>query len=210
MSDTGAEQERARDLERFLTFIDAVVAIAVTLLVLPLVDVVGDLRHVGSAGAVLREHRALIGAFFLSFAVIANLWLAQHRTLRHVVAANEALTRLLLLWTVAIVFLPFPTALVAGRAGDEAVTKVLYVGCMGFSSLMLALVCVVLQRKPELRDSEESPDALAAFATTATFVAALAVMLLVPGASYWPLLLLLVSDQFVGLGHRLLRHRALP
>ncbi len=39
-TDTSASRrpERSRDLERFITFIDAIVAIAITLLVLPLVD----------------------------------------------------------------------------------------------------------------------------------------------------------------------------
>ena len=37
--DRATGQERERDLERFLTFVDAVVAIAITLLVLPLVEI---------------------------------------------------------------------------------------------------------------------------------------------------------------------------
>jgi uncharacterized membrane protein len=204
MSETAAEQARARDFERFLTFIDAIVAIAVTLLVLPLVDVVGRLENNEPVTELLGDNKAAIGAFLLSFAVIANLWLTQHRMLRHVIAANERLTRLLMLWTVTIVFLPFPTALVAGPqgAGGQAVTQLLYVGTMTLSSFLLGLVCVVLSRHPELRESQESPDALRAFATAAAFAVALAVMLLVPPVSYWPLLLLLVSDRFVGLWRR--------
>ena len=201
MSETTAEQGRARDFERFLTFIDAVVAIAVTLLVLPLVDVVSQLKTGGSVRGLLGEDKALIGAFFLSFVVIANLWLTQHRMLRHVIAANVPLTRLLMLWTLTIVFLPFPTALVAGPdgAGGQPVTQLLYVGTMAVSSFVLGLVCVVLARNPSLRESDETPDALRAFATAAAFVAALAAMLLVPPVSYWPLLLLLVSDRAVDL-----------
>jgi uncharacterized membrane protein len=204
MSEMAAEQARARDFERFLTFVDAIVAIAVTLLVLPLVDVVGELKNNGSVTDLLDDNRAVVGAFLLSFVVIANLWLNQHRMLRHVIAANELLTRLLMLWTLTIVFLPFPTALVAGPrgAGGQAVTQLLYVGTMTLSSFLLGLVCVVLSRHPELRESQESPDALQAFATAAAFAIALAVMLLVPPISYWPLLLLLVSDRVVDLVRR--------
>jgi hypothetical protein len=61
---------------------------------------------------------------------------------------------------------------------------------------------VVLSRHPELRESQESPDALRAFATAAAFAVALAMMLLVPLVSYWPLLLLLVSDRVVDLVRR--------
>ncbi len=113
------EQERARDFDRFLTFIDAIIAIAITLLVLPLVELVGDLGAGGSVRDLLDEHSAQIWAFFLSFVVIANLWLVQHRMLRNVVASNDTLTRLMLLWSLTVVVLPFPTALVAapGNAG---------------------------------------------------------------------------------------------
>jgi uncharacterized membrane protein len=118
MSDMRADalvKERERDFERLLTFVDAIVAIAITLLVLPLADAAGELRRGGSAADLVGDNAGRIGAFFLSFLVIANLWLAQHRVLRPVVAAGEWLTRLLLLWALTIVVLPFPTALVAGH-----------------------------------------------------------------------------------------------
>ena len=66
MTDLGMERER--DFERFLTFVDAIVAIAITLLVLPLVDVAGTFaRRVGDAACSARA-APQIGAFFLSFA----------------------------------------------------------------------------------------------------------------------------------------------
>ena len=71
--------------ERLITFLDAVVAIAITLLVLPLVDVSADVDHYGSVRDLLRENQADIWAFLLSFAVIARLWFVQHDSVRHVV-----------------------------------------------------------------------------------------------------------------------------
>jgi len=193
--------ERERDFERFLTFVDAIVAIAITLLVLPLVDVAGAF-HGDSVADLLRTHSDQIWAFFLSFVVIADLWLAQHRLLHNVVAADRVLLRLMLLWALTIVVLPFLTALVAGSTGQEGVTKALYVGAMAASALVLALVCVLVRRRPELRDSEEKPDHVHSFAMVAAFLAALAVMLLLPGLSYWPLLLLLVPDRAIGAWRR--------
>jgi TMEM175 potassium channel family protein len=202
MSETSSERVRERDFDRFLTFVDAIVAIAITLLVLPLVDIAGELGD-GSVADLLDDNAGRIGAFLLSFVVIANLWLVQHRVLTHVVAADVRLTRLLLLWTLTIVFLPFPTALVAqSDAGEQSLTKVLYVGCMTVSSLVLALICVVIDRGDRLRDSADGPDATRAFATFATFVVILAVMLLFPSTSYWPLLLLLVPDRALALWRR--------
>jgi uncharacterized membrane protein len=199
--DTTAQLERSRDLERFLTFIDAVVAIAVTLLVLPLVDLVSELESGISVRQLLEDNTAPIGAFFLSFLVISQVWLGQHRLVRNVIGTNEALTRLLLLWSLTIVVLPFPTALVAGPhdAGGEAITKVLYVGTMAVGALLLGLMAVVISRHPELRDAAESPDPVHAFGTCVVFLVALALMLAVPATSYWPLALLAVQERLTSL-----------
>lgn len=204
MSDQDGAPQRARDLDRLLTFVDAIVAIAITLLVLPLVDLAGGVASDGSVHRLLSDNRPLIGAFFLSFVVIANLWLTQHRMLRHLVAANDSITRLLLVWAVTIVFLPFPTALVAARGdvSEQPLTKVLYVGTMAVSAVLLGLVSLLLRRHPTLLDSDEAPDPVRTFGVTATFAVALGVMLLVPAMGYLPLLLLLVSNQAVALVRR--------
>ena len=195
------QEDRTRDFDRFLTFIDAIVAIAVTLLVLPLVDLVGELERGISVQQLLEDNKAPIGAFFLSFLVISQVWLGQHRLVRNVIGTNELMTRLLLLWSLTIVVLPFPTALVAGPhdAGNEAITKLLYVGTMAVGALLLGLIAVVISRHRELRDSSETPDPVHAFGTCAAFVLALVVMLVVPATGYWPLLLLMVSDRLISL-----------
>src|SRR3712207_2209345 len=68
-----------RGLDRLVTFLDAVVAIAITLLVLPLVDVIPDEGRDVDLGALLADEAGRFGAFALSFAVIAQLWLVHHR-----------------------------------------------------------------------------------------------------------------------------------
>ena len=85
------QEDRTRDFDRFLTFIDAIVAIAVTLLVLPLVDLVGELEKGISVQQLLEDNKAPIGAFLLSFLVISQVWLGQHRLLRNVIGTNELL-----------------------------------------------------------------------------------------------------------------------
>jgi uncharacterized membrane protein len=192
VSGSGAVQ-RERDLERFLTFVDAIVAIAITLLVLPLVEAAGQVGTGESVSQLLHTNAAQIGAFFLSFAVISNLWLAQHAVLRHVVAADARMNRLLLLWTLTIVVLPFPTALISGHdVSDQAATKILYVGTMAASALVLTMVTFAVRRDRGLRDSDEAPDYWGSLLVTGAFLVALALMLLFPALSYWPLLLLLV------------------
>jgi uncharacterized membrane protein len=206
MSDVKTERER--DFNRFLTFVDAIVAIAITLLVLPLVDLAGGLGG-GSVSHLLDHNQSQIWAFFLSFVVIADLWLTQHRVLHNVVASDRWVLRLLLLWTLTIVALPFPTALLAQEnAGHQPATKVLYVGTMATSSLLLALLCVAIGRNDAIRDSDERPDQVKAFATVLTFAVVLVLMLVFPGLSYWPLLLLLLPDRLLALWRGRERHTA--
>lgn len=187
--------ERERDLDRLLTFVDAVVAIAITLLVLPLAEV-GDQVGDRSVAELLREHTSDIFGFLLSFAVIARLWLAQHRIVSSLVRQSPAVVWLLLWWTLTVVFLPFPTTLVAGPA-DDALTKLLYIGTMTVSSALLALLAWVIARDRALRDTDAGPDAVHAAASTGTFVLALVISLTLPATSYLPLLLLLVTDPVV-------------
>lgn len=194
--------DRERDVERLLTFVDAVVAIAITLLVLPLAEV-GREAQDGEVAGLLREHVDDIIGFLLSFGVIARLWLAQHGIVSCLVRQNATVVGLLLAWTFTIVVLPFPTALIAATSHDS-LAKVLYIGTMTASSAMLALIAWAIGRERGLRDTETGPDVLRAAATTATFLLALVISVVLPFTNYWPLLLLVLVDPVVG---RLQRRR---
>ncbi len=145
--------ERHRDLDRLLTFVDAVVAIAITLLVLPLAEAGSEIGE-GTAADLLRAHSDDLLGFALSFVVIARLWLGQHRIVSGVVRQTSALTWLLLAWSFTIVFLPFPTSLVATTDHDPG-AKILYVGTMAISSLILAVIAWVIRHDYSVRDTDE-------------------------------------------------------
>jgi uncharacterized membrane protein len=185
--------ERARDLDRFLTFVDAIVAIAITLLVLPLVELTADVDDYASVGDLLRDNQAEIWAFLLSFVVLSRFWFVQHGTLRHVVSYHHRLGGLLMLWALTVVFLPFPTALVA-EASDSPVTKTLYIGTMIATTLLLTAVEWLLHRRPDLTDGESAVQPLRGLANAFALVLALVITLLVPATSYLPLLLLVAVD----------------
>ena len=191
--------ERHRDLERLLTFVDAVVAIAITLLVLPLAEAGGEVGE-GDAAQVLSTHTDDLFGFALSFVVIAQLWLGQHRIVSGLVRQSTALIWLLLAWAFTIVFLPFPTSLVATTDHDP-LAKILYVGTMAVSSAVLALVAWVIRSDRSLRDTDEAPHVMTSASVTVAFVLALAIMLVFPDLSYWPLLLLVL----IGPVERLIR-----
>ena len=114
--------ERERDLSRFLTFIDAIVAIAITLLVLPLVELTADISEQDRVSDLLHEHSSDLWSFALSFYVIARIWMGQHTVVSPLLTGNSRITALLIAWTFTVVVLPFPTSLVA-RAGSVSVNS---------------------------------------------------------------------------------------
>jgi uncharacterized membrane protein len=197
-----AREHGRRGHERFIAFIDAIVAIAITLLVLPLVELTARIDEYDSVSELLRENQAEIWAFLLSFAVIARLWVVQHDSVRHVVVQDSRVMRLLLLWALTIVFLPFPTALVA-EAADDPVTKLLYFGSMVLSTTCLTLIELVLVRHPELTDGDDEADPVYGASNVAMLLLALVITLAVPATSYFPLLLLLAADPVARTWHRL-------
>lgn len=186
---------RERDLDRLLTFVDAIVAIAITVLVLPLADVAGDVGT-GTVPELLAEHAAELYGFVLSFLVIAKLWLTHHAIVRGLVRQGRWVVSLTFAWTFTIVLLPFPTALVA-EAPDDATTKILYMGTMAASSAVLSTIAWVIARNPELRDTQTPPDPAMAAAAVVAFLVALTISLAAPVTSYWPLLLLLLAEPAV-------------
>jgi len=185
-------RERERDVERLLTFVDAIVAIAITLLVLPLADVAEEVGR-GTVSDLLAERDAEIFGFLLSFLVIAKLWRTHHAIVSGLVRQDGWIVNLMLAWALTIVFLPFPTSLVA-EAPDDATTKVLYMGTMGASAAVLAGIAWVMGRKPDVRDTETTPDPSIAAASALAFLVALTISVTAPATSYWPLLLLLLAE----------------
>jgi len=181
-----------RGLDRIVVFADAVVAIACTLLVLPLVDLATQ-----SGGApvdrLLSDHVGQFGAFALSFAVIARLWVAHHHLFERVAAYDAMIIRLTLVWLFTVAFLPFPTAILATQSGQGA--SMLYVGTLMVSSLALASTAAWVDAHPALQlpaepgSSEDEPH----WTTAVLLIVAFALTALIPRASVWPLLLLLLS-----------------
>jgi uncharacterized membrane protein len=185
--------ERERDFDRFLTFIDAIVAIAVTILVLPLIEIAGDTTEL-SIEELVGVHRGQIFSFLLSFFVIAQLWFAQHNIVRTVVVQDRIVTRCLMAWALTIVVLPVPTALVSGsHEGDK--TEVLYIGTMALSSLALTIAAMRVAATPAIRDRGAPPNPVDSITTFTIMVLALVLSLIIPGAGYLPLLLLLLSGR---------------
>jgi uncharacterized membrane protein len=197
-----------RGLERLVFFTDAVVAIAITLLVLPLVEIVPSADAPATdLGALLLHHVPQLFAFALSFAVIGRLWYAHHQVFEWVEAYTTGVVVLDLLWCLTIVLLPFLTAVV-GALPPSWLSVLLYGGTLTVSSLLLTLTVVVLARSPHLVRHGAAPTrerVLRAAVTTGLFLAATVLGTALPDrVNYLGLLLLLLTRPAEALLGRLL------
>ena len=88
----GAADAQTLPADRVKSFADAVVAIAMTLLILPLMESVGSAvdEHLGTAEW-LNENSGLLLSFTLSFVLIANFWMTHHRLFARVHQVTNAL-----------------------------------------------------------------------------------------------------------------------
>ena len=194
--------------ERPKAFVDAVVAIALTLLILPLMDSVGDVAGSGrDTLAWALDHGSQIVSFLLSFALIAMFWMIHHRLFAAVERVTQVLLWLLAAWMLTIVWLPVATA-IAGRMPDEdALARVLYIGSLILTSLVSLAIRLYLRAHPETGPAD-GDEALRGVAVDGSLVllfgVALAAALLVPGLGYVALLVMCLTGPVQRLLERLL------
>ncbi|EXJ50714.1 MULTISPECIES: TMEM175 family protein [unclassified Microbacterium] len=174
-------------LDRLVAFSDAVVAIAITLVVLPLVDKAMDAE---SASAFFADNVTGMISAALSFVVIAAFWRANHVMFVHARGYNRLVGRLQTLWLATIVFLPVATALDLAGPGTDRVGLGAYVGTMLVGGVILRVQAVALQRAG-LSDRAPAPP-LTHWIGTILMALALALVLLFPQyGALWLLVLLL-------------------
>lgn len=141
--------EYQRGFDRLVNFSDAVVAIAATLLVLPLVEL-AEPGQSESFVDVLREHGVEFYAFVLSFLVIYTQWLSHHRVFRNLIGYTRALMWVNFVWLLSIVFLPFPTKLIAEKNGYDSSSSTLYVANIAVSVIAMFVADIIVSRHPSI------------------------------------------------------------
>lgn len=197
-----------RGFDRLVAFTDAVVAIAITLLVLPLVESARE-AHPGPVVQFLRTNASSLFTFTLSFVVIAGFWRRQHRLFESVNGYSPALIWATMLWLFGIVFLPLPTQLLGGAVDDDRGAHALYIG-----TLLLTTVAGLLQQWLIRSSSLKKPGAdvvlAPALVATGLMTIALVASVAVPALGLWPLLLLALGDPLLRLGRRLRRRTPRP
>ena len=190
-------------ISRLISYVDAVTAIAMTLLILPLVD---DASHIGAAdlGRFIRDNTYELFAFALSFVVIFRLWLAHHHTYEQVTGGTTALIWANMPWMLGVVFLPFPTELLDDANRDNPLANGLYVGTLAWISACGLIQQLIIHRTPEIRPSDAGPVALAPTGIlTLLMLLALAVSVVFPRFGLWGLLLLFLQGPALRLVSRI-------
>ena len=197
-----AQIRTERGLDRLVNFSDATVAIAITLLILPLVDAAS---HIGSTpfGEFVDENFWEMLAFVISFAVIARFWVVHHRVFESVRDYDGWVVWFNFLWLLAIVVIPFTANVLSAGAGQRPEIYALYIGDMLVASLAMRLIGDALHRRPELMTEEgrAQVDRSSGLAELILMALALVLAVLVPSVGLFWLFLLFLSDPV----HRLLR-----
>lgn len=128
--------EDSLGLERIIFFSDAVIAIAITLLVLeikiPQLD--GQVTAARLTGLVLNLWPKYLG-YAVSFWVIALHWMAHQRLFRFIRAYDRGLIYINFVFLMFIAFMPFSTALLFSYAGQK-VSVIFYAAtviCLGLA-----------------------------------------------------------------------------
>ena len=178
-----------RGIERLIFFTDAVVAIAITLLILPLVEIVTSYANEHrSVESFLHNNVIQMFAFALSFAVIARLWMANHEILENTNRATPALMWLDVAWVFTVVVIPLPTEITAAFTSSE-LTVLIYIGVATVNTLLLFVMAYYLFRHPEMQTKPISRVLLwGVGSNTAGFAIALVLVLVVPSVGYFALL----------------------
>jgi len=186
-----------RDVTRLVNLSDAVVAIAATLLVLPLVDQIDSLPR-ASVGEMLGDAGQQFGAFVLSFVVIGRFWLVHHSVFNGVREMTGPLFWLNLVWLIGIVFLPYPTELIGVVGSDDRWAPVIYIGTLTATSLAGLAMHATISRTPGLRaPGTVTTDLVPGLVTAGALLLALLLATAVPAVGMWSLLLLVATPLVI-------------
>jgi uncharacterized membrane protein len=99
-----------RAFDRLINFTDAVVAVAVTVLVLPIVDLRAQGRE-QTVWAIINDNLGQIMTFVWTFIVVALMWQVHNRIFSRLTGFDQTIFWLNILWLLAVVFLPWSSVM---------------------------------------------------------------------------------------------------
>jgi len=150
-------------VERLLFFSDAVVAVAITVLALPLFDIEGP-KPGENVLDVVQANSGSIVTFVSTFFVMAMMWSVHNRVMNSLASYDAVIFWLNMFWLIGFVFLPWPSAMYGGGDDWGAVdvtlfssdgTGALYWWTMAYISGVGSLTSWYIGRHPQLLKPED-------------------------------------------------------
>lgn len=198
-----------RGFDRLVNFSDAVVAIAITLLILPLVDASPEVVKEG-IGPYFHDNFWQFLAFAISFVVIARLWMVHHQVFGWIDGYTSGLMWLNILWLAAIVFMPFTANVLSDSPNGQPDVYALYIGDLLLATVTMQFMEVIIVRTPGmlLPEAADRSDLLRGWTFVFLMALALVLAVLFPGGGMFWLLILFLSQPLHILLTRLSRRGA--
>lgn len=192
-----------RGLDRLVNFSDGTVAIALTLLVLPLVDLLTDGSDY-SVSSLLNNSGQTFLAFGISYVVIANFWEGHHRVFERLSSYSRGMLWANFLWLASIVLIPFTTQLLADQGANDPAVNALYISTMIVTTGSLLLIEWLAVRDPQLQRAEVrgTLDIRGAALALVLLLVALVLAVVAPGVGMFWLFLLFLSNPLERLARR--------
>ncbi len=184
-----SERPTAESVSRLLNFTDAIAGIAVTLLILPVLDIEPPAEG-QSIWSVMGDNSGILLAFLLSFVITLSYWRRHHRMLDGLESFTPRLVWLNGLWLLALVFLQFPTE-VLGQIGAEGGTLTLYAAVLAVLAWVGMLMSIYVRKSEGLIPTNRQVSSLQIkwTALTAAYLSLLAIgALFAPNLALWALL----------------------
>ena len=129
---------------RLEAFADAVIAIAITLLIIEIrLPPHEEVQRLGGVGAALAQLWPSYLGYVISFAVIGIMWANHHNLMKLIDRVDHGFIILTLLLLLCIAFLPFPTAVMAEHLADpkeRSVAVAFYCGCFTVTAVFYFLM----------------------------------------------------------------------
>jgi uncharacterized membrane protein len=185
-----AETDGTLGYERIVFFSDAVFAIVITLLVLPLTELDLPESDGGVAGRVWTM-RSTILTFAVTFLVVGQFWSAHHGIFGLIRRFDAGLIWLNLLALLTVAFMPFPAALLGRRTDADSFPVVFYAAALTLASALLTTIWLYALHRgltaPELPPRHTRRVSRRSVATTCVFAASIGVAFLglLPAAAMW-------------------------
>lgn len=158
-----------RQFDRLITFTDGIVAVAITVLVLPIVGLRAK-QGESTVWQILNDNSGQISSFLLTFVVVAVMWQVHNRIFSRLGGFDDTIFWLNLLWLVLIVILPWSSSLYgngidAFNAGSLVPTwfsggeglggaGLFYWLNLGAISMISGLITLHARKNPQLIDAQ--------------------------------------------------------